>query len=166
MSTQALGCVPALPGYLSAMKSVCKKYGVLFILDEVMSGMGRTGYMHAWQDEDVVPDIQLVGKGLAGGYAAISAMLVGPVITDALGEAAFAHGHTFQNFPAACAAGLAVQQIVRDDNLLENVRDKGDKLMKKLMTRLSDHPNVFDIRGKGLFLGVSLRSNLDTCRRF
>jgi adenosylmethionine-8-amino-7-oxononanoate aminotransferase len=150
----ALGCVPALPGYLSAMKSVCKKYGVLFILDEVMSGMGRTGYMHAWQDEDVVPDIQLVGKGLAGGYAAISAMLVGPVITDALGEAAFAHGHTFQNFPAACAAGLAVQQIVRDDNLLENVRDKGDKLMKKLMTRLSDHPNVFDIRGKGLFLGI------------
>ncbi|OAG24162.1 PLP-dependent transferase [Alternaria alternata] len=150
----ALGCVPALPGYLSAMKSVCKKYGVLFILDEVMSGMGRTGYMHAWQDEDVVPDIQLVGKGLAGGYAAISAMLVGPVITDALGEAAFAHGHTFQNFPAACAAGLAVQHIVRDDNLLENVRDKGDKLMKKLMTRLSDHPNVFDIRGKGLFLGI------------
>ena len=59
-----------------------------------------------------------------------------------------------------------MQQIVRDDNLLENVRDKGDKLMKKLMTRLSDHPNVFDIRGKGLFLGVSLRSNLDTCRSF
>ncbi|KAL1800910.1 hypothetical protein ACET3X_001252 [Alternaria dauci] len=150
----ALGCVPALPGYLSAMRRVCDKYGVLFILDEVMSGMGRTGYMHAWQDEDVAPDIQLVGKGLAGGYAAISAMLVGPVITNALGEAAFAHGHTFQNFPAACAAGLAVQQIVRDDNLVDNVREKGEKLMKKLMARLSDHPNVFDIRGKGLFLGI------------
>ncbi|KAG9191587.1 hypothetical protein G6011_10321 [Alternaria panax] len=158
----ALGCVPALPGYLTAMKSVCNKYGVLLILDEVMSGMGRTGYMHAWQDEDVVPDIQLVGKGLAGGYAAISAMLVGPVITEALGGAAFAHGHTFQNFPAACAAGLAVQQIVRDGNLLENVRDKGAKLMKNLIARLSHHPNVLDIRGKGLFLGIEFVQDKET----
>jgi adenosylmethionine-8-amino-7-oxononanoate aminotransferase len=138
------------------MKRVCKKYEVLFILDEVMCGMGRTGYMHAWQEEDVVPDIQLVGKGLAGGYAAISAMLVGPLIADALGDNAFAHGHTFQNFPTACAAGLAVQKIVRDDNLVGNVRDKGKKLMQKLKARLDGHPNVFDIRGKGLFVGVSL----------
>jgi adenosylmethionine-8-amino-7-oxononanoate aminotransferase len=138
------------------MKQVCKKYEVLFILDEVMCGMGRTGYMHAWQEEDAVPDIQLVGKGLAGGYAAISAMLVGPLIADALGDNAFAHGHTFQNFPTACAAGLAVQKIVRDDKLVGNVRDKGKKLMQKLKARLDGHSNVFDIRGKGLFVGVSL----------
>ncbi|KAI4608637.1 hypothetical protein J4E83_009074 [Alternaria metachromatica] len=150
----ALGCVPALPGYLRAMKRVCKKYGVLLILDEVMCGMGRTGYMHAWQEEDVVPDIQLVGKGIAGGYAALSAMLVGPTIVDAMGDNAFAHGHTFQNFPTACAAGLAIQEIVQQDNLLENVRDKGEKLMQKLQARLGDHPNVFDIRGKGLFIGI------------
>ena len=140
------------------MKRVCKKYGVLLILDEVMCGMGRTGYMHAWQEEDVVPDIQLVGKGIAGGYAALSAMLVGPTIVDAMGDNAFAHGHTFQNFPSACAAGLAVQEIVQQDNLLENVRDKGEKLMQKLQARLGDHSNVFDIRGKGLFIGVSLNT--------
>ncbi|CAA9960987.1 Omega-amino acid-pyruvate aminotransferase [Pyrenophora teres f. maculata] len=150
----ALGCVPALPGYLEAMKRVCRKHGVLFILDEVMCGMGRTGYMHAWQEEGVVPDIQLVGKGLAGGYAPISALLAGIEVADTLGDEAFAHGHTFQNLPMACAAGLAVQQIVQDDCLLENVRDKGDKLMKKLMARLENHANVGNIRGKGLFYGI------------
>jgi adenosylmethionine-8-amino-7-oxononanoate aminotransferase len=156
---QALGCVPALPGYLAAMKKVCKKYDVLFILDEIMCGMGRTGYMHAWQEEGVVPDIQLVGKALAGGYAAVSAMLVGSEVVDALGDNCFAHGHTFQNFPAACAAGLAVQKIVHDDKLLENVRDKGEKLMKKLVARLGDHPHVGNIRGAGLFRGVSIEKN-------
>ena len=127
---------------------------MLFILDEVMCGMGRTGHMHAWQEEGVVPDIQLLGKGLAGGYAALSAMLVGPLVADALGHGAFAHGHTFQNFPAACAAGLAVQRIIRDDNLLANVRDKGPKLGNKLAARLGDHPHVGNIRGPGLFRGV------------
>lgn len=155
MVNQALGCVPALPGYLAAMKKVCKKYGVLFILDEIMCGMGRTGYMHAWQEEGVVPDIQLVGKALAGGYAAVSAIIVGHEIVEALGHTTFAHGHTFQNFPAACAAGLAVQKIVQNDKLLDNVKDKGEKLMKKLVARLSDHPNVGNIRGAGLFRGVS-----------
>ncbi|RMZ68648.1 aminotransferase [Pyrenophora seminiperda CCB06] len=150
----ALGCVPALPGYLSAMKRVCRNHGVLFILDEVMCGMGRTGYMHAWQEEGVVPDIQLVGKGLAGGYAPISALLAGIEVADTLGDEAFAHGHTFQNLPMACAAGLAVQQIVQDDCLIENVREKGDKLMKKLMARLESHPNVGNIRGKGFFYGI------------
>lgn len=136
------------------MKRVCRKYGVLFILDCVMCGMGRTGYLHAWQEEDVVPDIQLVGKALAGGYAPISAMLVGHDIADALGDDyVFQHGHTFQNFPLACAIGLAVQERVRDDKLIENVRDKGSKLIKKL-TALGTHPNVGNIRGKGLFIGV------------
>lgn len=152
---QALGCVPALPGYLAAMKKVCKKYGVLLILDEIMCGMGRTGYMHAWQEEGVVPDIQMVGKGLAGGYAPMSALLVGPEVVNALGDDCFAHGHTFQNFPAGCAAGLAVQKIVEEDKLLDNVKDKGDKLMKKLVARLGDHAHVGNIRGAGLFRGVS-----------
>jgi adenosylmethionine-8-amino-7-oxononanoate aminotransferase len=148
--------VPALPGYLAAIKRVCRKYGVLLILDEVMCGMGRTGKLHAWQEEGVAPDIQLLGKGLAGGYAPLSAMLVGPLISDAFGENAFAHGHTFQNFPAACAAGHAVQKIIRDDNLLANVKDKGEKLRKKLMARLGEHPHVGNLRGPGLFQGVGV----------
>lgn len=153
--------MPALPGYLTAMKKVCRRHGVLFILDEVMCGMGRTGYIHAWQQENVVPDIQLVGKCLGGGHTAISAMLVSQEIYDAFvdgpGTGIFNHGHTFQNFPLACAAGLAVQRIVLEDGLLANVRDKGEKLMTKLVCRLGTHPHVGNIRGAGLFRGVSFR---------
>lgn len=146
------------------MREVCDKHGILLIFDEVMCGMGRTsnGRLHAWQDvgEGVVPDIQLIGKGLAGGFQAISGMLVGKNIVDAFmngpGSGAFAHGHTFQNFPVACAAALEVQRIVQDEGLLENVRQKGELLSGKLRKRLAGHKNVGDIRGKGLFWGVSV----------
>ena len=96
------------------MKDVCSKHGVLLILDEVMCGMGRTGFLHAWQEEGVVPDIQLMGKGLAGGYAPLSAMLISKDIGQAFERCSgtFNHGHTFQNNPLACAAGLAVQHII------------------------------------------------------
>jgi adenosylmethionine-8-amino-7-oxononanoate aminotransferase len=158
-SSQALGCVPAEDGYLAAMREVCDRYGVLLIFDEVMCGMGRTGYTHAWQKEGVAPDIQTTGKGLAGGFEQISAMLVSPKISDAFefgpGSGAFSHGHTFQNFPAACAAGLEVQKIIQEENLLQNVKEKGARLSKLLRKRLANHPNVGDIRGVGLFWGVS-----------
>jgi adenosylmethionine-8-amino-7-oxononanoate aminotransferase len=145
-------------GYLTAMKKVCVKYGVLLALDEVMCGMGRTGYLHAWQEENVVPDVQILGKGLAGGYAQISAILIGPTIVDAFvhgpGNGAFSHGHTFQNFPVACAIGLAVQRIIQEDLLLNNVREKAPILRQKLESRVKGHRYVGDIRGKGFFLGV------------
>lgn len=162
-SPQALGCVPAEDGYLAAMREVCDRYGVLLIFDEVMCGMGRTGYMHAWQKDGVAPDIQTTGKGLAGGFQQISAMLVSPKISDAFefgpGSGAFSHGHTFQNYPLACAAGLEVQKIIQEENLLHNVKDKGTRLSKSLRKRLANHPNVGDIRGVGLFWGVSGTSN-------
>lgn len=81
---QALGCVPSVPGYLKAMKAVCDKYGALLILDEVMCGMGRTGTMHAWQQEGVIPDLQTIGKGLGGGYVPIAGLLVGRRVSETL----------------------------------------------------------------------------------
>lgn len=84
LSTQALGCVPAVPGYFKAMKEVCRKYGALLILDEVMSGMGRTGSHHAWQQEGIVPDIQTVGKGLGGGYQPVAGVLIHKNVVDIL----------------------------------------------------------------------------------
>ncbi|KAF2124711.1 PLP-dependent transferase [Dothidotthia symphoricarpi CBS 119687] len=170
----ALGCVPALPGYLKAMRKVCDKYGILLILDEVMCGMGRTssGNLHAWQDvgEGAVPDIQIIGKGLAGGFQAISGMLVGKPIVDAFingpGSGAFSHGHTFQNFPVACAAALEVQKIVREEKLLQNVSQKGEVLSEKLKRRLGGHRNVGDIRGKGLFWGIEFVQNKETKESF
>lgn len=152
-----MGCVPAVPGYFQAMKRVCDKYGALLILDEVMSGMGRSGTLHAWQQEGVVPDIQTIGKGLGGGYAPVSGLLVGNKVVDVLdrGTGVFRNGHTYQGHPISCAAALAVQRTIKEQNLLENIREMGALLESLLKSRLSNHPNVGDIRGKGLFWGVS-----------
>lgn len=138
------------------MKRVCDKYGALLIFDEVMSGMGRSGTLHAWEQEGVVPDIETIGKGLGGGYAAVSGVLMNERIVDALdkGTGAFRHGQTYQGHPVGCAAALAVQRYIRDHNLVENVRVRGEQLQKRLGEYLGDHPNVGDIRGKGLFWGV------------
>ena len=152
----ALGCVPSVPGYFQAMKSVCDKYGALLILDEIMSGMGRTGTLHAWEQEGVVPDIQTIGKGLGGGYQPVSAVLVGRRILDQMEKcgAAFNNGHTYQDFPVAAAAALKVQEIIQERNLLANVVAQGEFLSRRLKERLGGHPNVADIRGRGLFWGV------------
>jgi len=144
------------------MREVCDRYGVLLVFDEVLCGMGRTGRWHAWQAEMVVPDVQVVGKGLAGGYAEISAMILGYEIADAFengsGNGAFNHGHTFQNYPRACVSALRTMMIIDEDNLLGNIQEKGDLLRRKLRDGLSSHPNVGDIRGVCGFQGV--RTNI------
>ncbi|KAF1923243.1 aminotransferase class III family protein [Didymella exigua CBS 183.55] len=166
----ALGCVPAEAGYLAAMRDVCDRYGVLLIFDEVMCGMGRTGYLHAWQKDGVAPDIQTVGKGLAGGFQQLSATLVSPKVNDAFelgpGSGAFSHGHTFQNYPLACAAGLEVQKIIQEENMLQNVKTKGNRLFKLFKKRLGEHPNVGDIRGAGLFWGIEFVKDKQTKEPF
>ncbi|KAK1138487.1 hypothetical protein N8T08_002470 [Aspergillus melleus] len=121
---QALGAVPPVPGYLRAMKRICTKHGALFILDEVMSGMGRTGTLHAWEPESVIPDLQTIGKGLGGGYVPVSGVLIGDEIVRTLdrGSGAFRHGQTYQGHPVSCAAALATQRVIKEEGLLENVR--------------------------------------------
>ena len=140
------------------MKAVCDRYGALFILDEVMSGMGRTGTMHAWEQEDVVPDLQTIAKGLGAGYAPIGALLVGNKVANVLskGTGAFVHSQTYQGHPVACAAAYEVQQIIKKEDLLANVRKVGTYLGNVLKERLGNHNNVGEIRGRGLFWGVSL----------
>lgn len=154
----ASGCVPAVPGYFKAMKAVCDKYGALLILDEVMSGMGRTGTLHAWEQEGIVPDIQAVGKGLAAGYQPVSAILAGDKVSDMMDSkgVAFTHGHTYQDHPLGCATALKVQQIVQRDGLLANVRTQGAYLGKLLKEKLSSHSHIGNIRGRGLFWGIEL----------
>lgn len=160
---KALGCVPASSGYLQAMKDVCTKHGVLIIFDEVMCGMGRTGFLHAWQAENVVPDIQIVGKGLAGGYAQISAMLISKHLSEALeaSKSAFNHGHTFQNSPIPCAAALAVQEFIRDRELVSNIAYKGTMLREKLEQTIGGHRYVGNIRGVPGFIGVRFRISIN-----
>ncbi|GKT59026.1 aminotransferase [Colletotrichum tofieldiae] len=161
---RALGCVPSVSGYFREMKSVCDRYGALLIMDEVMSGMGRSGTLHAWEGEDVVPDIQTIGKGLGGGYQPIAGVLVSKRVSEALekGSRRFVHGHTYQGHPVACAAALEVQQIIKTESLLRNVRSMGQVLSELLREGLRDVPYVGDIRGKGLFWGIEFVRNRDS----
>lgn len=153
-----MGAVPAVPGYLARIRDICDRHGVLLIFDEVMCGMGRTGHMYACLHEGVSPDLLVAAKGLGAGYQPIGAMLVSERIcsTIAGGSGFFQHGHTYMGHATACAAGLAVQQVIRDEGLLERVHEQGEKLARALHERFGDHPHVGDIRGRGLFLGLEL----------
>jgi len=152
------GCVTALPGYFEKVRTICDRHGALLILDEVMCGMGRTGTLHAWEQEGISPDIQVVAKGLGGGYQPIGGILIGGRVIAALraGSGSFMHGQTYQAHPVACAAALAVQQVIAEDGLLANVRAMGEVLAGGLTERLGNHRHVGDIRGRGLFWAIEL----------
>ena len=162
------GCVTAPPGYFRRIREICDRHGALLILDEVMCGMGRTGTMHAWEQEGVVPDVQVIAKGLGGGYQPIGGILIAGGIIDAFrnGSGSFMHGHTYQAHPVACAAALAVQQVIREDNLVDNVRLMGERLMAGLTDRLGNHRHVGDIRGRGLFQAIELVADRATKQVF
>ncbi len=153
-----LGAAAAAPGYFKRIREICDKYGVLLILDEVMCGMGRTGRLHASEWEGVTPDIEVIAKGLGGGYQPIGAVLIGQHVIDAIlqGSGFFQHGHTYLGHPIACAAALAVQNVLRDDDLLPNVRAMGELLNQRLQARFGNHHHVGDIRGRGLFQAIEL----------
>ncbi|MCY1533214.1 putative aminotransferase [compost metagenome] len=147
-----------VPGYFKAVRAVCDTYGVLLILDEVMCGMGRTGSLHACEQEGVAPDLMTIAKGLGGGYQPIGAVLAQRKIVEAMskGSGFFQHGHTYLGHPMACAAALAVQQVIRRDGLVAKVRDDGMAFGAMLAAALGEHPHVGDIRGRGFFWGVEL----------
>jgi adenosylmethionine-8-amino-7-oxononanoate aminotransferase len=147
------GCVAAEPGYFKAVREICDRYGALLILDEIMSGMGRSGTQHVWEQEGITPDLQAVAKGLSGGYVPLGALLVSGKVMNALetGTGAFVHGHTFQAHAVACAGALEVQKIIEEENLLDNVKTIGGYLTQALNDRFGQHNNVADIRGRGLF---------------
>lgn len=150
------GVIPPVAGYFKRIREICDQYGVVMILDEVMSGMGRTGTLFACEQDGVVPDIVCIAKGLGAGYQPIGATLVTDKIYDAFinGSGAFQHGHTYMGHPTACAAALAVQKKVDDNDLLANVRKQGEVLTNKLHEQFGNHANVGDIRGRGLFQGI------------
>ncbi|PLC54697.1 aspartate aminotransferase family protein [Pollutimonas nitritireducens] len=158
------GAVAPVKTYLKRIREVCDRHGVLLILDEVMSGMGRTGHLFACAEDQVVPDIITIAKGLGAGYQPIGAMLASSRIYDAIlaGSGFFQHGHTYMGHATACAAALAVQQVIEQEHLLDNVLARGEQLRAELRSALADHPNVGDIRGRGLFVGVEFVQNKDT----
>jgi len=158
------GAVPPVADYLKRIRAICDRYGILLILDEVMCGMGRTGTLHACEQDGVAPDLMTIAKGLGGGYQPIGAVLLSQKIFDAFakGSGLFQHGHTYICHPMACAAALAVQEVIARDDLLGNVRAMGAHLSRRLGERFGNHAHVGDIRGRGLFMGVELVEDRST----
>ncbi len=162
------GATTPVPGYFRRVREVCDRHGILFIADEVMCGMGRTGSLYATEQEGVVPDLIAIAKGLGGGYQAIGGVIIHKRVIDALtrGSGRFQHGHTYIGHPVACAAALAVQQVIERDHLLEAVRSLGAHLRKRLHERFGAHAAVGDIRGRGLFMAIELVADRATKRSF
>jgi len=162
------GAVPPVRTYLKKIRAVCDKYGVLLILDEIMSGMGRTGYLYACDEDGVAPDLLTIAKGLGAGYQPIGATLVSDRIYRTIvdGSGFFQHGHTYLGHATACAAALEVQRVIAEEKLLDNVKARGEQLRASLREHYGAHPHVGDVRGRGLFVGVELVRDRDTKATF
>jgi adenosylmethionine-8-amino-7-oxononanoate aminotransferase len=160
------GAVPP-DGYLRRIREICNAHGILLIADEVMSGAGRTGKYFAVEHWDVVPDMILLAKGLASGYAPLGAVLAGEKIWRAIeaGPGSLDHGFTYQAHPPSLAAGLAVQRYLEKHNLVERSRQRGEYLAKKL-AGLRALPCVGDVRGKGMLQTVEFVADQATKRPF
>ena len=162
-----LGAAVPPDGYVQRIAEICRKRGILLIADEIMSGMGRTGKPFAVQHWDIDPDIILVGKGIASGYAPLGAVLVSPRVVTAFeqGSGAFQHGFTYQAHPVATAAGNAVLDYIESQNLFDRVHPAAEMLRKELST-LESHPHVGEIRGLGLLVGVEFVKDKSTREPF
>ncbi len=158
------GALTAPPGHFERIREICDRYDVLFIADEVMTGVGRTGRMWGIQHSDAVPDLLVAGKGLASGYAALAAVLVSAPIHDLFTELdqPFVHGHTYSGHPIACAAGSAVLDIVVREALAERAASQGERLDALLREVAARHPIVGDVRGRGLMRGIELVADRGT----
>jgi Adenosylmethionine-8-amino-7-oxononanoate aminotransferase len=148
------GAVAAEKGYFKRIREICDQYGVLLILDEVMCGMGRTGTLYACEQDGVVPDLLTIAKGLGGGYQPIGAVLLSKELYDAFanGSGFFQHGHTYMAHPMAAAAAVAVQNVLKRDQLVPYVASMESYFKRKIHESFANSSYVGDIRGRGFFL--------------
>ncbi len=162
------GALVPVEGYFRRVREICDRHGILLIADEVMCGMGRTGTLHAVEQEGIVPDLMAIAKGLGGGFQPIGGVLAQQRIVEAMtrGSGIFQHGHTYIGHPVACAAALAVQQVIVRDRLLDAVGTLGARLAEGLRARFERHQAVGDIRGRGLFMALELVEDRPTKRVF
>jgi len=160
--TGANGIIVPPPEYFPQLRKVCDKWGVLLIVDEVMSGFGRTGEWFAVDHWGVVPDIMTMAKGITCGYAPLGATIVRTPIGDRFKEQFFSHGATYAGHALGCAAALAVIPIYQTDGLIENAKTMGAYLLEKAMALKDKHPCIGDVRGLGLFVGLELVKNRQT----
>jgi hypothetical protein len=142
-------------GYLRRVREICDRYDVLFIADEILVGAGRTGTWSALEPERVVPDLQVLGKGIAAGFAPLAAVLAPTRIVDAFaqGSGALMHAQTFSHHAVSCAAGTATLEYIAKHKLVERCARMGEKLHARLAA-LRELPHVAAVRGRGLLAGV------------
>ena len=143
----------APPGYLKALRAHCSQHGWLLMLDEIQTGIGRTGTWFAFQQEGIVPDVMTLAKGLGNGIpigACLARASVAKLFTPG------SHGSTFGGNPLACRVGCTVLDIIEEQGLLENAAHQGERLLARLRVELSEHPQVLAIRGRGLMIGIEL----------
>lgn len=167
VSGATLGAVVPPAGYYDVIAEICKEYGILLILDEVMSGMGRTGRWFGLEHFKVKPDLLIMGKGLGGGYFPISAVGCRGEHIEAIRERCgnFSHGHTYSHHAVAAAAGLEVVRIMEREDLVSEADRKG-RILGELLESLKDHPNVGDTRGIGLMRAVEIVADKKTLKPF
>ena len=158
----SLGVVGTVSGYFNQIRRICDENEILLIADEIMCGGGRTGSFFAHQNENVVPDIATLAKGIGGGYMPLGAVVIAEHISSHLSGAGFAHGHTYVGHAAACAAGVAVQRVIEQEKLLSRTRRLGETLMTLLNDTFGEHPLAGDIRGRGLFAALEFVSDRES----
>ncbi|CCQ91761.1 Ornithine aminotransferase [Nitrospina gracilis 3/211] len=149
-------------GYLKAARDLCDRNNVMLILDEIQTGLGRTGKLFAEEHEGIEADLTLVGKALSGGFYPISAVLSNREVLGVFRPGD--HGSTFGGNPLACAVARAALKVLVEENLIENAAHVGDYAMKKL--RAIDSPHIREVRGRGLMIGIELKPEAGGARRF
>jgi len=161
-----LGAAVPPDDYWPAIQEVCRRYGVLLVADEVMTGFGRTGRWFGSDHWGLRPDILVAGKGASSGYWPLGLTACSGEVFDAVSETGFVHGFTYSHSLVGAAVGRAVLAKLRDDSLIEASREKGERLLKELTTALSDDPHAGDVRGLGLMVGIELVKDRETKRPF
>jgi adenosylmethionine-8-amino-7-oxononanoate aminotransferase len=157
------GCFTPPPGYWQEVRSICDRYGVVLVCDDVICAFGRLGTWFGAQKYDFVPDIITCAKGITAGYAPLGAMIVSDRIAEPFqhDDSSFVHGFTWSGHPVSCAVALASIKIIEDEKVLENVLANQDYFRDQLLD-LKDLPIVGDVRGTGYFWGVELVKDQET----
>jgi adenosylmethionine-8-amino-7-oxononanoate transaminase len=161
----AAGILVAPPGYLRRARELCDRHEVLLICDEVAVGIGRTGTFFACEQEDVSPDLLVVGKGLSGGYLPVAATLTTRAVFDSFLAPydefkTFFHGHTYTGNALACAAALANLELMEQRDTVAGVRER-EAVLAKLLAPLESHRHVAEVRQRGMMVGIDLRRSAD-----
>ena len=157
-----LGSVSPPNDYFKKVRELCDQYNIILIADEVMTGFGRTGTHFAIEHFDFIPDIITFGKGVSAGYSPLGGMIVHDKLIAGLiqnSQGKFAHGYTYSGHPVSVAAGLAVVKKLEENQVLENVKKQGEYLYKQLKRLQEKYTLIWDVRGKGLLLGIELAIN-------